>query len=163
MLGMRWTCVALAVLLTGCAGNAYLDAKRNTAAGGQLERDTNAAQRDLDNARARNEQIKRDQVRVDQQIEQDRRRIAAVDSDLRKQDAALAAALKAGKVSQFRHASLKKELDALRTETQSADMANRAQAMAKGDAKADAAKEQQLRNLESRKQALEQALAAMAK
>ena len=164
MVQMRWTCVALAALLAGCAGHAYMDAKRNTAVGGQIDQDTSRAQAELDAARARNVQLQQDKGRMASQIEQDRRRIATVEGDLRRQDAALATALKAGKVSQGRHAALKKELDALRADTQSADMANRSQALAKGsDPKADAEKEQQLRSLERRKQALEAALAAMAK
>ena len=164
MVHMRWTCVALAALLAGCAGNAYMDAKRNTAVGGQIDRDTSKANADLEDARRRNAQLQDDKIRIASQIEQDRRRIATVEGDLRRQDAALATALKAGKLSRGRHASLKKELDALRADTQSADMANRSQAFNRGsDPKADAEKEQQLRNLERRKQELEAALAAMAK
>lgn len=161
---MRWTGLALTALLAGCAGNAYLDAKRNTAAGGQLERDTAAAQRDLDGARARNVQLQTDRERMAGQIEQDRQRIASLEGDLRRQETALAAALKAGKVSQARHAQLKRELDTLRADTQAAELANRSRAMAKtSDAQADAAKQAQLRELERRKKALEDALAAMTK
>jgi len=154
----------LAALLTGCAGNTYLDAKRNTAAGGQLERDTAAAQSDLDAARARNAQLQTDQARVAGQIEQDRRRISALEGDLGRQQAALDAARKSGKLSQARHAQLKRELDALRADTQAAELANRSRAVAKApDPQADAAKQAQLRELERRKKALETALAAMSK
>ena len=154
----------LTALLSGCAGNAYLDAKQNTAAGGRQERDIANANADLERARAQNASLQNASARRQAEIDRDKRRVATLESDLRKQDATLAAALKSGKVTKARHAQLKRDLDALRGDTQSAELENQRLALARTpDAKADAAKETQLRELEQRKKTLEDALAQMAR
>ncbi|KQP11866.1 hypothetical protein [Pseudorhodoferax sp. Leaf267] len=156
--------LTLAVLLSGCAGNAYLDAKRNTAAGGKMDQDIAASQADLDRARAQNASLQSATANRQAEIDRDKRRVASLESDLRKQDATLAAALKSGKVTKARHAELKKQLDQLKGDTQSAELDAQRLAMAKTpDAQATAAKEKQLQDLEKRKKGLEDALAAMAR
>ncbi|MCW5666704.1 MAG: hypothetical protein KIT35_22965 [Piscinibacter sp.] len=154
---------ALALLLSGCAANTYLDAKRNTAAGGQQERDIAAAKTDLATAQAQNTSLQDQKLQREREIERNNRRIRALEADLKKQDAALASALKAKQVSQARYNELKKEMDAVKAETQSVDLQNKGDAFAAPDAKADAAKEARLKELERRKKELEAALAGLTK
>ncbi|WP_127998884.1 hypothetical protein [Piscinibacter defluvii] len=154
---------AAALLLSGCAANTYLDAKRNTAAGGQQERDIAAAKTDLATAQAQNTSLQDQKLQREREIERNNKRIRALESDLKKQDAALASALKAKQVSQARYNELKKEMDAVKAETQSVDLQNKGDAFAAPDAKADAAKEARLKELERRKKELEAALAGLTK
>ena len=154
---------ALALLLSGCAANTYLDAKRNTAAGGQQERDIATAKADLASAQAQNTSLQDQKLQREREIERNNRRIRALEADLKKQDAALASALKSRKVSQARYNELKKEMDAVKAETQSVDLQNKGDAFAAPDAKADAAKEARLKELERRKKELEAALAGLTK
>lgn len=154
---------AAALLLSGCAANTYLDAKRNTAAGGQQERDIAAAKTDLATAQAQNTSLQDQKLQREREIERNNRRIRALESDLKKQDAALASALKAKQVSQARYNELKKEMDAVKAETQSVDLQNKGDALAAPDAKADTAKEVRLKELERRKKELEAALAGLTK
>ncbi len=154
---------AAALLLSGCAANTYLDAKRNTAAGGQQERDIAAAKTDLATAQAQNTSLQDQKLQREREIERNNKRIRALESDLKKQDAALAGALKAKQVSQARYNELKKEMDAVKAETQSVDLQNKGDALATPDPKADAAKEARLKELERRKKELEAALAGLTK
>lgn len=154
---------AAVLLLSGCAANTYLDAKRNTAAGGQQERDIAAAKSDLASAQAQNTSLQDQKLQREREIERNNRRIRALESDLKKQDAALTSALKSKQVSQARYNELKKEMDAVKSETQSVDLQNKGDAMAAPDAKADAAKEARLKDLERRKKDLEAALAGLTK
>lgn len=151
-----------ALLLAGCA-NTYLDAKRNVAPGGQQERDIAAAKTDLAAAQAQNVSLSDQKVQRDREIERNNKRIRAIEADLRKQDAALASALKSKQVSQARYNELKKEMDAVKAEMQSVDLQNKGDAFATPNAGADAAKEAKLKDLERRKRDLETALAALAK
>lgn len=154
---------AVALLLSGCATSTYLDAKRNTAAGGQQERDIAVAKSDLASAQAQNTSLQDQKLQREREIERNNRRIRAVEADLKKQDAALASALKAKQVSQARYNELKKEMDAVKSEMQSVDLQNKGDAFAAPDAKADAAKEARLKELERRKKDLESALAGLTK
>lgn len=154
---------AAALLLSGCAANTYLDAKRNTAAGGQQERDIAAAKTELTTAQQQNVSLSDQKLQREREIERNNKRIRAMEADLRKQDVALASALKAKQVSQARYNELKKEMDAVKAEMQSVDLQNKGDAFGAPDAKADAAKEARLKDLERRKKDLETALAALAK
>lgn len=154
---------AAVLLLSGCAASTYLDAKRNTAAGGQQERDIATAKSDLASAQAQNTSLQDQKLQREREIERNNRRIRALESDLRKQDAALASALKSKQVSQARYNELKKEMDAVKAETQSVDLQNKGDAFAAPDARADAAKEARLKDLERRKKELEAALAGLTK
>lgn len=158
----RLAALAAALLLAGCA-NTYLDAKRNTAAGGQQERDIAAAKTDLASAQAQNASLSVQKQQRERDIEANNRRIRTLEADLKKQDAALASALKSKQLSQTRYNELKKEMDAVKAETQSVDLQNKGDAFAAPDAKADAAKEARLKDLERRKKDLESALAALTK
>lgn len=158
---MAWLAGA-AALLAGCANNAYLDAKRNTAAGGAQSQQIQAAKTDLQTAQTQNMRLASDKARREDELARNNQRIRALETDLRKQDATLASALKSKQVTQARYNELKREMDAVRTETQSVDLQNRGDAMSTGDAKADAAKEARLKDLERRKQDLEKALAGLA-
>lgn len=148
--------------LAGCT-NTYLDAKRNTAPGGQLQRDITAAQAEVATAKAQNVTLSDQKLQREREIERNDKRIRALEQDLRVQDKALADALKAKKISQARHAELKRQADTLRRDTQSADLENRGASLTAPDAKADAAKEARLKDLERRKKDLEAALAAISK
>jgi hypothetical protein len=154
---------AAALLLSGCAANTYLDAKRNTAPGGQQERDIAAAKTELATAQQQNVSLSDQKLQREREIERNNRRIRAMEADLRKQDAALASALKSKQVTQARYNELKKEMDAVKAEMQSVDLQNKGDAFGAPDAKADAAKEARLKDLERRKKDLETALAALAK
>jgi PBP1b-binding outer membrane lipoprotein LpoB len=153
----------VALLLSGCAANTYLDAKRNTAPGGQQERDIAAARTELTTAQQQNVSLSDQKLQREREIERNNKRIRAMEADLRKQDVALASALKAKQVSQARYNELKREMDAVKAEMQSVDLQNKGDAFGTPDAKADAAKEARLKDLERRKRDLENALAALAK
>ena len=153
---------AATLLLVGCA-NAYLDAKRNVAPGGQQSQDIAAAKTDLTSAQAANASLSDQKLQRERELDRNNKRIRAVEADLRKQDVALSDAVKAKQVSQTRAAELKKEMDSIRAEMQSVDMQNKGDAFGQPDAKADAAKEARLRALEQRKKDLEAALGAMVK
>jgi hypothetical protein len=158
-----WVLTAALLLLGGCA-NTYLDAKANTAPGGQQSRDIAAAQTELATAQQQNVRLSDEKLQRERELKRNNDRIRAMEADLRKQDVVLADALKAKQVSSARHAELKREMDSIRAEMQSVDMQNRGDAMAATpDPKADAAKETRLRDLEKRKKELEGALAALAK
>jgi hypothetical protein len=155
-----------ALTLTGlvCGCETYIDAKRNTAAGGQLERDTADARRSLDEAKRENAQLQDAKIRRDRELEEHERRIRAVETDLRAQDASLAKALKAQQVSKARYDQLKRDLDAIRKETVSLGQQNDSDRLSSAsDKKADAAKEARLRDLERKKKELESAVAALVK
>ena len=154
---------AVALLLSGCAANTYLDAKRNTAPGGQQERDIAAAKTELTTAQQQNVSLSDQKLQREREIERNNKRIRAMEADLRKQDVALASALKSKQVTQARYNELKREMNAVKTEMQSVDLQNKGDALGTPDAKADAAKEARLKDLERRKKDLETALAALAK
>ncbi|MEJ8849968.1 hypothetical protein [Variovorax rhizosphaerae] len=154
--------LALALALAGCANNAYLASKSYTASGGQMESDIATANSNLATAQQTNVQLKQDVALRNEAIERDARRINTLNGDLNAQDAQLKRALQAKKVSQSRHAELKRQLDSIRQETQNADLENQRAKMAKTpDPKADAAKEAHLRDLEKRKKDLDTALKAL--
>ena len=152
---------ALVLLLPGCG--TYLEAKRNTAVGGQNERDIATANSQLSSAQAQNASLAVQKQQRERDIEANNKRIRALEADLKKQDAALASALKARQLTQARYNELKKEMDAVKAETQSVDLQNKGDALAAPDTKADAAKEAKLKDLERRRKDLESALAALTK
>jgi hypothetical protein len=155
-----------ALTLTGFASGCetYIDAKRNTAAGGQLERDTADARRSLAEAKRENVQLQDAKIQRDRELEENERRIRAVEADLRDQDASLAKALQARQVSKGRYDQLKRDLDAIRKETAVLGQQNDSDRLSTApDKKADAAKELRLRELERKKKELEAAVAALVK
>ncbi|MFC3337608.1 hypothetical protein [Paracandidimonas soli] len=81
-------------------------------------------------------------------------------SSLKTQEAQLAAALRARKVSKSQHDQLKRELDSLKAGTQQADLDNQGSAFSKKGV--DPQKEAQLKALERRKKELEDTLAKLA-
>lgn len=151
-----------ALLMSGCA-NTYLDAKRNTAPGGQQERDIATARTDLATAKSQNLSLSDQKLQRERELERNNKRIRALETDLRTQDAVLASALKSRQLSQSRYNELKREVDSVKAEMQSVDLQNKGDAFGTPDAKADAAKEARLKDLERRKKELESALAALAK
>lgn len=148
------------VVLSGCANNAYLLAKQRTAAGGELETQQAAADRALQDELRRQAELKRQQERTDSEIALNSQRIAALQGDLRKQEAQLKAALNGRKITKAQHDQLKRQLDGLRTDAQRADMENQGSASSKTPA-GDPARQAELAKLEERKKALEKALATM--
>jgi hypothetical protein len=148
--------------LAGC--ETYLDAKKNVAPGGKLERDTAEARRDLDQAKRENVRLQQAKADREQELERNERRIQAIEADLRQQDATLASALKSRQLTKARHDQLKKDMEAIRRETAALGQQNDSDRLSgASDAKADAAKETRLRDLERRKKELEAALAALVK
>ena len=134
----RLTSGMLLLTLGGCA-NPYLDAKRNTAAGGQQERDIATAKTELATAKTQNVSLSDQKLQRERELDRNDKRIRAVEQDLRTQDQALASALKAKKVNQARYTELKRESDALHQETRSVDLENKGASLSAPDAKADAA------------------------
>ena len=154
--------MALAALASGC--ETYIDAKRNVAPGGKIERDTDEAKRNLADAKRENAQLQDAKARRERELEENERRIQTLESDLRQQDAALTKALQARQVSKARYDELKRNMDAIRKETASLAQQNDADRLTSvSDKKADAAKEERLRSLEKRKKELETALAGLVK
>lgn len=150
------------LLAAGCANNAYLESKRYIAAGGQMERDTSNANAQLASAQVANAQLQTSAARQDAEIAENSRRIKALNSELQTQDARLAAALKAKRLTQARYDQLKRELDGIRADSQGVELDNERARMAKtADPKADEAKRQRLKDLETRKKQLEAQLGAL--
>jgi predicted nuclease with TOPRIM domain len=153
---------ALAALASGC--ETYIDAKRNIAPGGQLERDTSEARQNLVDVKRENAELQDAKARRERELEENERRIQALESDMRQQDAALTKALQARQVTKARYDQLKRNMDSIRKETAALAQQNDADRLASvSDKKADAAKEERLRALEKRKKELETALAAVLK
>jgi hypothetical protein len=154
--------IVLGVTLSGC--ETYLDAKKNVAPGGQLERDTADARRELDQAKRENVRLQQAKVDRERELERNERRIQAIEADLRQQDSALASALQAKKLTKTRHDQIKRDMEAIRKETAALGRQNDSDRLSgASDSKADAAKEARLRDLERRKKELEAALAALVK
>jgi predicted nuclease with TOPRIM domain len=154
--------ITLAALVAGC--ETYIDAKRNIAPGGKLERDTNEARQTLVDVKRENAELQDAKARRERELEENERRIQALQSDLRQQDAALTKALHARQLTKARYDELKRNMDSIRKETAALAQQNDADRLASAsDKKADAAKEERLRQLEKRKKELETALAAVVK
>lgn len=158
----RVATLVLATTLAGC-GSAYLESKRYTATGGQMERDQQAANADLSAAQRDNARLQQTTADRDQEIAQDSRRIRSLEVDLGQQNARLKAAFKDKRISQSRHAKFKRELDAIRAETQNVAHENQSATLVKtSNSKADPAKAERLRKLEQRKTQLDAELKALA-
>ena len=159
----KW-CMAASMLavvaLTGCANNAYLQAKQRTAPGGELDQQAAAAQRGLEVEKRKQAELQGRQKTVDTEISQNAKRISALQGDLIKQDTQLAAALKKRKITKAQHDQLKRQVEALRGDTQRVELENQGAALSK-NAAGDAEKQAQLGKLEERKRALEKSLSAM--
>jgi hypothetical protein len=152
---------SMPLLLALMAGCTYMETKRDNAPGGRMDQEKAAARQDLESARAQNTELSSASQKRRADIAAMNERIARVDADLRRQDQSLNEALKARRISQERYNQLKKQLDGMRSETQEIDLQNKGSAMAAPDAKADAAKQARMAELEKRKRDLEAALAQM--
>lgn len=158
-----WILLGAAAVTGGCA-NAYLDAKRRTAPGGEIDVQTQAAQSDLDRQRAHQTALQKESRTVDAQIRSNDQRIQSLQTTLRQQQQTLAKALKDRKISQARHDDLKRQLDAAQADTSAVQLQNQGKPLTRSiDPQASAAQEQQLKDLEKRKQDLEAVLANLAK
>ena len=155
---LSFVACALATLVAGCASNPYLESKRYTAAGGGMEREQNAANAQHAAAQATNAQLTASVASNQAQIDANSKRIAELEGDLRKQSTQLDQALRAKRVSQAKHSQLKRELEAIRVETQSVQLENDGARMSKPDPKADNDKRERLQKLEVRKRQLQQQL-----
>jgi chromosome segregation ATPase len=154
--------LALSCFVSGCA--TYLEAKQNVAPGGKLERDTSEARQTLADVKRENVQLQDAKARRERELEENERRIHALESDLRQQDAALTQALQSRQVTKARYDELKRNMDAIRKETTALAQQNDSDRLTStSDKKSDAAKEERLRQLEKRKKELETALAALVK
>jgi chromosome segregation ATPase len=155
MLALAGACL----LLQGC--ETYQDAKRNVAPGGQLQVDTAAARADLQRQQTQRTVLEDQKLQRERELERNDKRLRAMEAELAKENKALNDALAAKKVSEQRYKQLKAEMDSIRQEMQQVDLQNKASALGPADPKADAAKEQRLRQLEARKKELETALAQL--
>lgn len=158
----KFSCAALlgVALVTGCANNPYFDARQRTAAGGELDQKEAAAQRDLEAERRRQAGMQVQRQGIDTEIARNSQRISALQGDLKKQDAQLAAALSARKITKAQHDQIKRQVDGLRADANSAELENQRAAVSKAPGN-DAAKQAELAKLEERKRALEKTLSAM--
>jgi chromosome segregation ATPase len=147
------------LLLQGC--ETYQDAKRNVAPGGQLQVDTAAARTELQRQQTQRTVLEDQKLQRERELERNDKRLRAMEAELAKENKALNDALAAKKVSEQRYKQLKSEMDSIRQEMQQVDLQNKASALGPADPKADAAKEQRLRQLEARKKELETALAQL--
>ncbi|OUM00024.1 hypothetical protein [Variovorax sp. JS1663] len=156
------TLAVLAALGTGCANNPYLESKRYTATGGQMEQEQNTASAQLASAQATNTRLQSDAARRKAEIDSNAQRIRTLEGELRSQNAQLDEALRARRISQSRHAQLKREIDAIRSEAQNVQLENEGARMSgASDPKAEAAKRERLQQLEGRKKQLQEALSAL--
>jgi chromosome segregation ATPase len=147
------------VVLAGCA--TYMEARDNVKPGGKLDQEKAAAQADLQAAQEQQSRLTTEKEQREAELRRNDDRIRSVQTDLQRQDRALAAALQSKQVTQQRYDALKKEVDSIRAESQSLDLQIKSAALRKSDANADKAKEQKLRDLERRKQELSKTLADM--
>jgi predicted nuclease with TOPRIM domain len=146
-----------ALLLAGCG--TFLEARENIKPGGKIDQDKATARRDLQTAKIEQTRLTDEKAQREAELKRNDERIRAVQADLQQHEQALQRALAAKKVSQSRYDELKRELDAVKAESQSVDLQLKSVAFRPADAKADAAKEQRLRDLERRKAELEKQLA----
>lgn len=156
---MRVVLVLAVGSMSGCA--TYLDAKLDTAPGGRNDRDRAAAAKDLQEQRKLNDTLQDEKLRLDRDIQRNQRAIQAQLQSIQSLDGQLSDALNKGQVSRQQHAQLKRQLDALQSETRQLDLANKSSALAPPDPKAEAEKQAKLRELEKRKKDLEAALQQM--
>ena len=154
--------IAMSAMVSGCG--TYLEAKQNVAPGGKLDQEKAEARRTLADVKRENVQLQEARLQRERELERNERRIQAIEADLRQQDAALASALQARKLTKARHDQLRKDMEAIRKETVALGQQNDSDRLAAAsDPRADAAKEARLRDLERRKKELEAALAALVK
>jgi hypothetical protein len=154
--------IAMSALASGCG--TYLEAKQNVASGGKLDQEKAEARQTLAEVKRENVQLQQTKQQRERDLANNQRRIQAIEADLRQQDAALATALQARKLTKARHDQLRKDMEAIRKETVALGQQNDSDRLAgASDPKADAAKETRLRDLERRKKELEAALAALVK
>jgi PBP1b-binding outer membrane lipoprotein LpoB len=147
------------LLLGGCA--TYMEARENVKPGGKLDQEKQAAQADLQAAQSEKTRLTSEKELREAELRRNDERIRAVQAETQRQDQVLAAALKSKQLTQQRYDALKKEVDSIRAESQSLDLQIKSAAFRQSDPKADAAKEQKLRELERRKQELSKTLAEM--
>jgi chromosome segregation ATPase len=155
----RIAAVTLALLVSGCETvSSYTDAKKYQLSGG-AEKDIAQAQRVQADERARRQQLESQAQQRQREIDENDRRIAAARRDLDEQNRRLAVALNEKKLSAARHAPLKRQLDTLSTDLASLDKQMRADQTKNPSAPADPEKLRKLKELETRKKELENALA----
>jgi PBP1b-binding outer membrane lipoprotein LpoB len=146
-----------ALLLAGCG--TYMEARQNVKPGGKLDQEKQAARTELQSAKTEQVRLGDEKAQREAELKRNDERIRTVQADLQKQEQALQDAFAAKKVSQARYAELKRDLDSVKAESQSIDLQLKSAAFRQSDPKADAAKEQRLRELEKRKKELEKTLA----
>ena len=149
-------------VLPGCA--TYLDAKDATRAGGSIDQQKAAANAQMVAARTQNTALQDQQMQRENELARMDKRIQSAQSDLAKQNVELAEALKARKLTQTRHDSIKRDLNAIQAEMGTLDLQNKASAGSKSnDAVARASQEKKLSELEAKKKELENVLSALVK
>lgn len=152
--------LSAAALLSGCAST-YMETRRENAPGGVLDQRKAAAQQDLSTARQQQVDLTDATVQRKREMERMDARLKAVNNDLRQSDVDLNEALRAKRVSQERFDQLKRQLDAVKRETQSLELDNKAALVGKPDPAAEAAKRARLAELEKKKADLENAFKQM--
>lgn len=152
--------LVVCALMSGCAST-YMETRRENAPGGVLDQKKAAAQQDLTTARQQNVDLTDATVQRRREMERMDARLKAVNNDLRQSDVDLNEALRAKRVSQERYNQLKRQLDAVKNESQSLELDNKAALVGKPDPAAEAAKRARLAELEKKKADLENAFKQM--
>ncbi|MEP7299982.1 MAG: hypothetical protein ABI699_00515 [Caldimonas sp.] len=155
-LSIRPTALALA-LLAGCT---YLDERRDLNAGGPQQREAAAAGA-LAAERQRSANLSTEQARRERELGAINARLATAQAGLDEQTRRLDAALKSRQISASRYAELKRQADALKSDTASLKLRNDADRASKASTSSnDPAKLQQIETLDKRRKDLEAALQA---
>ena len=135
---------------SGCA--TYLDAKDATRAGGSIDQQKAAANAQLTSAKTQNTALQDQQMLRENEMARMDKRIQAAQTDLTKQNAELADALKTRKLTQARHDAIKQDLSAIQAEMGTLDLQNKMSAGSRtNDAGARSVQEKKLSDLEARK------------
>ena len=145
--------------LAGCG--TYMEAKEATRAGGTIDQQKAAANQQLAAAKATNTRLTDEQLNREREIERMEKRIQASQTELSKQNQALADALRTRQITQARHDQLKRDLNGIQADMQNVELQNKMDKGSKPDPAGQAEKEKKLAALEQRKRELEAAMGTL--
>lgn len=151
--------VAASAGLTGCG--TYMEAREATRPGGTIDQQKAVANQQLATAKATNTRLMDEQVNREREIERMEKRIQASQSELSKQNQALADALRNRQITEARHNQLKRDLDGIQAELQNVELQNKMDKNSRPDPAGQAEKEKKLAALDKRKKELESAMGAL--
>lgn len=153
--------IALSTLLALVGCGTYMEAKEATRAGGTIDQQKAAANQQLAAAKATNTRLTDEQLNREREIERMEKRIQASQTELSKQNQALADALRTRQITQARHDQLKRDLNGIQADMQNVELQNKMDRGSKPDPAGQAEKEKKLAALEQRKRELEAAMGTL--